>query len=110
MTLCVCKQTESPIAYSIFRPDMVDFVFCRILVSVISLEQKINKNGAGFPFVGWCMMNTASKNHIKILKIEWGTAEQRLCHHLSWPSSYGHFFFQLNELPCKRFYAELPSG
>ena len=52
------------------------------------LEQNKTKNGAGFPFVGWCMINTVSKNHIKIRKIERGIAKQRLCQHLSWPSSY----------------------
>ena len=75
-----------------FRQVMVAFVFFRILVSVIFVQQKIHKNGAGFPFVGWCMMNTASKNHIKIRKIERGRAKQRLWQHLSWPSSCTRYY------------------
>ena len=61
---------------------MVDFVFFQVFASVISLEPK-KKGGAGFPFAGWCIINTASKIHIQICKIEWGVAKQRLCPHLS---------------------------
>ena len=46
----MCKQTEKPVPYYlfIFRQVMVAFVFFRIIVSVISLEQKINKMRQAF--------------------------------------------------------------
>ena len=37
---------------------MVAFVFFRIIVSVVSLEQKIKHTGAAFAFIAWCMINT----------------------------------------------------
>ena len=86
----MCKQTESllPLLILFLWQVMVAFVFFRILSSVISLEQKLNKNGEGFQFVVWCMINTVSKKHIKIRKIERGIAKKKLCQHISWPSSY----------------------
>ena len=49
------------------------FVFFGSLYrSFISLEQM--KKRARLPFVGWCMINTESKNHIPICKIERGIA------------------------------------
>ena len=53
---------------------MVAFVVFRIVLSVISLGQKIKIKKAGFQFVGWCMMNIVSKNQIQIRKIERGMA------------------------------------
>ena len=43
------KPAAVPILF--FRQVMAAFVFFRILVSVISLEQKNNRTGAGIPFV-----------------------------------------------------------
>ena len=34
------------------------------------------------------MIDTVSKNHIQIRKIERGIAKKKLCQHISWPSSY----------------------
>ena len=44
------KQTEGlPFFFSFFQTTYVTFVFSRIVVSIISLEQ--NKVGTGFPFL-----------------------------------------------------------
>ena len=44
-------------------------IFADGCIGHISREKK-----AGFPFIGWCMINTASKNHTQIRKIEQGMA------------------------------------
>ena len=81
-TTCANKRKACPIAWSIFQTVMVAVVLFGSLYRSY-LEQNKTKNGAGFPFVGWCMINTVSKNHIKIRKIERGIAKQRLCQHVS---------------------------
>ena len=73
------------------RQVTVAFVFFRIVVSVISLKQNTKQKRACFPFVGWCMINTVSKNHIQIRSIERGVANLPLWQHLGWPSSYVYF-------------------
>ena len=74
-----------------FRQVMVRFFsfFSDRYIGHVSRTKKQNKKGAGFPFVGWHMINTVvSKNHIQIHHIERGIAKQRLGQHLGWPTSY----------------------
>ena len=83
----MCKQTER----------LPPFLFCsqtsygRFCIFSDHLYRSnlsnIKEKGAGFPFVGWCMINTVSKIHIQIRKSARGIARRRLCQHLSWPSS-----------------------
>ena len=47
-------------------------------IGYVSRTKKIKKWGTGFPSVGWCMINTVSKNHIQTRKIERGIAKQLL--------------------------------
>ena len=49
--------------FSILRQVMAALVFFRIVVSVVFLRQKQSNAKAGVLFVGWCMINTVSKNH-----------------------------------------------
>ena len=53
-----------------FREIVVAAVFFRIVASVRYLWKNYKITPAGFPVVGWCMMNTAvSKNHVQICEI-----------------------------------------
>ena len=63
---------------------MVAFVFFRIVASVISLEHK----KAGFSFIGWCMINTVSKNQSNFLNVERNIVYHPVWQRLGWPSSY----------------------
>ena len=61
-------QTNGKRALRFFFSDKLQSLlyFFRIVVSVISLEQKRKRKRACFPFVSWCMINAVSKNHIRI--------------------------------------------
>ena len=57
------------------------------MVPVVDLNAYVEKNvgtatqvGADFPLVGWCMINTVSRNHVEMRKVARGIAKQRLCH------------------------------
>ena len=79
------QTNGKPASFSFFcRQVMVaSFLLFRVIVSIKPLEQKKEGVGAGFPFVGWCMINIVSKNHIQTRKIQRGIAKQRLCQHLT---------------------------
>ena len=60
----MCKQTESRSFYFIFSKHfMVDFIYSRIVISVISLGPNVK---VGCQFIGWRIINVVnivSKNH-----------------------------------------------
>ena len=95
------KQTESLPALKKKKKREVNvaYGFFRIVVSVISLSEK-KKTQAGFPVVGWCMINTVSQNHVQIRNMERGMANLPLWQHLGWPSSYGMPFFIKKNTIC----------
>ena len=102
----MCKQTESlPDCLFYFSDKLWSLLHFFGSLSRSYIEQKLNKKVGGFPFVGWCMTNTASKNRNKIRQIERGIAKQRLCQHLSWPSWYSYLLqvgFEKRNLERKR--------
>ena len=74
---------------------MVAFAFFRIIVSLISLQQK-NKITWGRLSI-CCLVHDKHrvKKHMKMPKIERSIAKHRLCQHHNWPSS------QTSTLYCK---------
>ena len=70
---------------------MAVFVFFRIVVSVISLEQKYKKKSKGEFSVCWMVhdQHGVKKSHPNTLvcNIERGIADQQKNQHLGWPSS-----------------------
>ena len=75
--------------YSFYKTSYGRFCIFRIVILVVSCEQKHKINKAGFQFVGWCMMNIVSKNYTQIRITERGMANLHLWQLLGWPSSYG---------------------
>ena len=89
------KETESMPPFLLFSDKLRSLLYVRNVADRcidhtihVSLERKKawGRGRADFPFVGWCVINTVSKNHIQTHKIDRGIAKQRLYQHLSWPS------------------------
>ena len=94
--LCLAQTNEKPApSLLFFRHRTQDKLWLIPYFSgwLYQVHFSLSKKGsAGLPFVGWCMINTVSKNliknHIQIRKTERGIAKQPLCRHLTWPNPH----------------------
>ena len=83
------QKGSSPFLFFFFFSDKLWrllYFFGSLYRSYLS-KKKVTKK-ASFPFVGRCMTNTLSSNHVPTRNIERGVANLPLRQHLGWPSSY----------------------
>ena len=98
---CMCKRRHSlPLLALLFffRQVTVVFVFFRLVVSVVSLEQKKRKRGRGGLSIfglGWLVHQKHPWRRAHPNTSSW--TKQRLCQHPNWPAWYIPWYVNVNE-------------